>query len=94
MADLQGTSASPPRHHRQAAIPRLSHCGGGRRRDLKVVVTFVVPISFAVTVPAQAVTNRLEFSSLVGSVALAVVLVIAARIFWQTGIKHYSGASA
>lgn len=61
---------------------------------LRWVVTFVVPIAFAVTVPAEAVTGRLDVTSMFGSIGLAILLLIVSRLFWKIGIRHYSGASA
>ncbi len=61
---------------------------------LRLVLTFLVPIAFAVTVPAQALTGRVEMEMLVGSVVVAGLLFGAARWFWRYGVRHYSGASA
>jgi ABC-2 type transport system permease protein len=61
---------------------------------LKTSLTFLVPIAFAVTVPSEGLTSRLTWQTLAFAAALAVALLIATRIFWRTGLKHYSGASA
>jgi len=61
---------------------------------LKVAVTFLVPVAFAVTVPAEALVGRLTAATLLGSVALSVILLIGSRVFWIWGVKHYTGASA
>jgi ABC-2 type transport system permease protein len=61
---------------------------------LRYSVTFLVPIAFAVTVPAEAVTSRLEWESLLVAAVFAVALFSFARWFWRFGLKHYSGASA
>ncbi|MEZ4861406.1 MAG: ABC-2 family transporter protein [Caldilineaceae bacterium] len=61
---------------------------------LQTILTFLVPIAFAVTVPAQALTGRLDGQTLALAVALAVALFLAARWFWRFGIRFYSGASA
>jgi ABC-2 type transport system permease protein len=61
---------------------------------LRYTVTFLVPIAFAVTVPAEAVTSRLEASTLLLSASFAVVLFAFARWFWRFGLRRYSGASA
>jgi len=54
-----------------------------------------VPVAFAITVPAEGLTNRLSGLALPGAVALAVVLLVISRLFWRrVGIRHYSGASA
>lgn len=61
---------------------------------LRFGVTFLVPVAFAVTVPAEAVTSRLEWETLALAVAFAVALFAFTRWFWRFGLKRYSGASA
>jgi ABC-2 type transport system permease protein len=61
---------------------------------LRYSVTFLVPVAFAVTVPAQALTSRLHWQTLALSVGFGVVLFAFTRWFWRFGLRHYSGASA
>jgi ABC-2 type transport system permease protein len=61
---------------------------------LRFGVTFLVPIAFAVTVPAEAVTSRLEWQTLALAAGFAVVLFGITRWFWRYGLKNYTGASA
>ena len=61
---------------------------------LRWMLTLVVPVAFAVTVPAEAISGRVEPASLVGAVALAVAMLAGSRWFWKRGLVHYSGASA
>jgi ABC-2 type transport system permease protein len=61
---------------------------------MRIGLTFLVPIAFAVTVPAEALTGRLNIQTLLLAVVIAVVLLIASRIFWRFGSKQYTGASA
>ena len=61
---------------------------------LKFILTFIVPIAFAITVPAQALTGRLTNEELTLDVGLAVVMLIVSRLFWRIGLRNYSGASA
>lgn len=61
---------------------------------LRVLLTFVVPVAFAVTVPAEALVGRLNWTSVVIALVLAAAISALARAFWQLGIRHYSGASA
>jgi ABC-2 type transport system permease protein len=61
---------------------------------LRYSVTFLVPIAFAVTVPAEAVTSRLEWETLLLAAGFAVVLFAVTRWFWRFGLRHYTGASA
>jgi len=61
---------------------------------LRLGLTFLVPVAFAVTVPAQALTDRLTSTTLPGALALTIVLFVLARIIWRLGLRGYSGASA
>lgn len=61
---------------------------------LRTGLTFLVPIAFAVTIPAEALTGRLNALTLLGAAALALALLAFARWFWFFGLRHYSGASA
>ena len=63
-------------------------------RWLQVGLTFIIPVAFAVTIPANALTSRLTPLILVGTFALTIFFVIVARFFWRWGLKNYSGASA
>jgi len=55
---------------------------------------FYHPVAFATTVPVEALTNRLNWVTLLVAFILAVVLFVASRVFWKMGLKHYSGTSA
>jgi ABC-2 type transport system permease protein len=61
---------------------------------LRWILTVIVPIAFAVTVPAEAMTGKLEIETLLASLLLALTLAFVSRRFWLYGIKFYSGASA
>jgi ABC-2 type transport system permease protein len=61
---------------------------------LRWTLTFLVPIAFAVTVPAEALTGRLTGATLLEATALAAVLLVVARWFWTFGLTRYTGASA
>jgi viologen exporter family transport system permease protein len=61
---------------------------------LRIGVTFLVPIAFAVTVPAEALTGRLDWQTLLLAFVFAVALFAATRWFWHRGLRAYSGASA
>ena len=61
---------------------------------LRFGLTFLVPVAFATTVPAEALTGRLDTPTLLGALALAGALLVASRLFWRIGVRHYSGASA
>ena len=61
---------------------------------LRISLTFLVPVAFAITVPAEALTGRLTLDTLAGALALAVFLMVVSRRVWVVGVRHYSGASA
>lgn len=61
---------------------------------LRVGLTFLVPVAFAVTVPAEALTGRLTLQTWLGALALTIFLFIVARLIWRIGLRSYSGASA
>ena len=61
---------------------------------LRYSMTYLVPIGFAVTVPAQALTGRLGWQTVLVLLAFAVVLAVFTRWFWRFGLRRYSGASA
>jgi ABC-2 type transport system permease protein len=61
---------------------------------LRMMLTFLVPVGFAVTIPAEGLVGRMTTLNLLGTIALAIALPLVARWFWRIGVRHYSGASA
>src|SRR4051794_23671683 len=61
---------------------------------LQFALTSLVPIAFAVTVPAAALTDRLTAQTLLIALALALGMLALSRWFWRVGLRQYSGASA
>ena len=61
---------------------------------LRLGLTFLVPVAFAVTVPAEALTGRLTPWTLLGALALASGLLVVSRLVWRWGLRSYTGASA
>jgi ABC-2 type transport system permease protein len=61
---------------------------------LRSILTFLVPVAFAVTVPAEALTGRLTWQTMLGAAALTTLLFVLARWVWRTGLRNYTGASA
>ena len=59
----------------------------------RFVFTFVVPVAFLTTVPAEAMLGRGRPAFFVGGAVLAVVTFIASRAFWRFSLKSYTGAS-
>ncbi len=61
---------------------------------LRTGMTFLVPVAFAVTMPAEALTNRLTLETMLFAFGLTVLFMLLARGVWLLGLRSYSGASA
>ncbi len=61
---------------------------------LRTGLTFLVPVAFAVTVPAEALSGRLNGQTLLLTLGLTVLMLVISRLFWKIGVRNYSGASA
>ena len=61
---------------------------------LRVGFTVLVPLAFAVTVPASALTGRATGWLLLGSLAFTATLTVVTRAIWLRALRRYSGASA
>jgi ABC-2 type transport system permease protein len=61
---------------------------------LRISLTYLVPIAFAVTVPAEALTGRLTVETLAIAAGFAGALLLATRLLWRVGVRRYGGASA
>jgi ABC-2 type transport system permease protein len=56
--------------------------------------TFVVPVAFLTTVPAEAMLGRIEIVWIVGAALLAVILLVVSIFFWQFALRFYTSASS
>jgi ABC-2 type transport system permease protein len=56
--------------------------------------TFVVPVTFLTTVPAEAMLGRVELGWVIGAGGLALSLLYIARIFWNFALRFYTSASS
>jgi ABC-2 type transport system permease protein len=62
---------------------------------LRYSITFLVPIAFAITVPAEAIVGRLQWHIVAQEVAWAAVVFLGSRWFFNYGVgRRYTGASA
>jgi ABC-2 type transport system permease protein len=61
---------------------------------LRILLTFLVPVAIAITIPAEAITQRLTTTNLLVAGGFTLFVVIFTRWLWLTGIKSYAGASA
>jgi ABC-2 type transport system permease protein len=56
--------------------------------------TFVVPVAFLTTVPAEAMLGRSPVIWVVGAGVLALALLLASVIFWRFALRFYTSASS
>jgi ABC-2 type transport system permease protein len=56
--------------------------------------TYVVPVAFLTTVPAEVILGRGEFSWTLAAAILAIALLFISRAFWQFALRFYTSASS
>lgn len=56
--------------------------------------TFVLPVAFMTTVPADAMLGRGSAAWVAGGLAIALGLLVAARLFWLYALRFYTSASS
>ena len=56
--------------------------------------TFIVPVAFLTTVPAEAMLGRSQVIWVVGAGILALGLLLASSIFWRFALRFYTSASS
>lgn len=61
---------------------------------LRWTLTLIVPVAFAVTVPAEALTGQLAPATLLLACGVAIASLVLSRAFWRIGLRRYAGASA
>ena len=61
---------------------------------LQIIVTFIIPIAVATTVPLQALRGELTIWSILLFLAVAGAGFLIASQVWKRGLKQYSGASS
>jgi ABC-2 type transport system permease protein len=59
----------------------------------RFVFTFVVPIAFLTTVPAEALLGRSSSTWLLASPVVAALAFVASRWLWLRALRSYTGAS-
>lgn len=60
----------------------------------RVFFTFVVPVAFLTTVPAEAMLRRGDLFWTLGSALLAIGLLYASQLFWRFALRFYTSASS
>ena len=61
---------------------------------LRIIVTFLIPIAVATTVPLQALRGELDAWRIVMFIAIGIASFLIASQVWKRGLKQYSGASS
>ncbi|HMB23893.1 MAG: ABC transporter permease [Chloroflexota bacterium] len=61
---------------------------------LQILVTFIVPIAVATTVPLQALRGDLDIARALMFFAIGIASFLIASQVWKRGLKQYSGASS
>ena len=61
---------------------------------LRIIVTFIVPVAVATTVPLQALRGDLDIGQVLMYLAIGVASFLVASRVWKAGLKRYSGASS
>jgi ABC-2 type transport system permease protein len=61
---------------------------------LRIIVTFIIPIAVATTIPLQALRGELEPSRILLFVVISFVSFWVATKVWKRGLKQYSSASS
>ncbi len=61
---------------------------------LRLIITFLVPIAVATTVPIQALRGELTVAQILLFVGISAACFIVASRVWKAGVRKYSGASS
>ena len=61
---------------------------------LRILVTFIIPIAVATTIPLQGLRGDLTLSRVLMFVAIGLISFLVASQVWKRGLKQYSGASS
>jgi len=61
---------------------------------LRGTLTYLIPVAFIITVPAEALAGRLNPGFILVSLVVAVAAVLLSSAFWRFGLRNYTGASA
>jgi len=61
---------------------------------LRLLFTFVLPVAFLTTVPAEALIGRGSWPWIAASWLMALTCLISTRLFWRYALRHYTSASS
>lgn len=61
---------------------------------LRALLTFVFPVAFATTFPAEALRGQADMRLLPVGLVLAAAALLGTHLFWNYAVRHYSSASS
>ena len=61
---------------------------------VRLFFTFLIPVAFVTTVPAEAITGRARPGAVLAATLIAVALGLASRWFWNFAVRNYTSASS
>jgi ABC-2 type transport system permease protein len=64
------------------------------RGAVRVVLTFILPLTVMTTLPAEALLGRLDVLAGAGALVGAVLFATFARVVWVASLRHYTSASS
>ena len=59
---------------------------------LRFLFVYLIPIAWTTTVPASALTGRMQPSAALGAAAVAAVALVLTRLLWRTALRRYTSA--
>ena len=62
--------------------------------NIRLIFTFVFPITFITTIPAEAILGKISVLNLLFSALIALTFFLFSRIFWRYSLKNYTSASS
>lgn len=64
------------------------------QRQVRAVLTFIIPVAFATSFPAEALLGRLDPKLILIAPLFALTLLILSQRFWRWGLRSYGSASS
>jgi ABC-2 type transport system permease protein len=61
---------------------------------LRIIITFLIPIAVATTVPIQALRGELSLVEILLFIGISTASFMVASLVWKRGVQKYSGASS
>ena len=61
---------------------------------MRLSLSYVIPLGFAITVPAQTLVDRVSGKDIALTVALTIGFAVVSRMAWKAGVNSYTSASS